>query len=158
MDNHLNNQQTLEQIVHGLNLDLAWEYAAGIQYAQHASMLKGAAYFAVAEELEEHSKEEFGHAIVLSELIQYLGGIPTTQVAPVSTSKDNTEMLHQDIGGEYDAIRRYSQRIHQLEELGMYDSAQKIRDIVVVEQEHAIDLEIALGVEKNLVPPTKLTF
>ncbi len=158
MDNTLNNQQAIEQIVHGLNLDLAWEYAAGIQYAQHASMLKGAAYFAVAEELEEHSKDEFGHAIVLSELIQYLGGIPTTQVAPIGTSMDNEEMLRQDLQGEYDAIRRYLQRIHQLEALGMYDSAQKIRDIVVTEQEHAIDLEIALGMEKTLIPPTKLTF
>ncbi|SFA47376.1 bacterioferritin [Parageobacillus thermantarcticus] len=131
----MNNQKAIEQIVHGLNLDLAWEYATGIQYAQHASMLKGAAYFAVAEELAEHSKDEFGHSIVLSELIQYLGGIPTTQVASVYTSMDNREMLRQDLQGEYDAIRRYLQRIHQLEALGMYDSAQKIRDIVVTEQE-----------------------
>jgi bacterioferritin len=71
---------------------------------------------------------------------------------------DNREMLRQDLQGEYDAIRRYLQRIHQLEALGMYDSAQKIRDIVVTEQEHAIDLEIALGIEKTLVPPTKLSF
>ncbi|WP_243293037.1 ferritin-like domain-containing protein [Bacillus sp. FJAT-47783] len=71
----------LEQIVHGLNLDLAWEYATEIQYAQHSSMLKGAAYFEVAEELEEQSRDEFGHAIVLSQLIQYLGSIPTTKVA-----------------------------------------------------------------------------
>lgn len=154
----MRNQQALEQIVHGLNLDLAWEYAAGIQYTQHASMLKGAAYFAIAEELEEHAKDEFGHANELSVLIQYLGGVPTTQVAPVSTSMDNVEMLRQDLRGEYDAIRRYLQRIQQLEALGMYDSAQKIRNIAVAEQEHAIDLEIALGIEKNLVPPTPLTF
>ncbi|MBP3041683.1 ferritin-like domain-containing protein [Bacillaceae bacterium Marseille-Q3522] len=154
----MNNQKALEQIVNGLNLDLAWEYAAGIQYAQHASLLKGAAYFAVAEELAVHSKDEFGHALELSELIQYLGGIPTTQVAPVYTSMDNEEMLRQDLQGEYDAIRRYLQRIQQLEELRMYDSAQKIRDIAVTEQEHAIDLEIALGIEKNLFPATKLSF
>lgn len=154
----LNNQKPIEQVVHGLNLDLAWEYAAGIQYTQHASMLKGAAYFAIVEELEEHAKDEFAHAAVISTLIQYLGGIPTTQVAPTSTSMDNKEMLRQDLQGEYDAIRRYMQRIHQLESLGMYDSAQKIREIAVTEQEHAIDLEIALGIEKTQIPPTKLTF
>lgn len=71
---------------------------------------------------------------------------------------NNEEMLRQDLQGEYDAIRRYLQRIHQLETLGMYDSAQKIRDIVVTEQEHALDLEIALGIEKPLIPPTKLSF
>ncbi|RYM06631.1 ferritin-like domain-containing protein [Sporolactobacillus sp. THM7-7] len=154
----MNHQEALKQAVDGLNLDLAWEYAAGIQYAQHAAMLSGAAYFAVAEELEEHSKEEFGHATELSVLIQYLGGIPTTQVAPVATSRDNEEMLRQDLQGEYDAIRRYLQRIRQLEALGMYDSAQIIRNIVVTEQEHAIDLEVALGIEKTVFPPTELTF
>ncbi|MFT4398616.1 hypothetical protein ACMX2I_00790 [Bacillus sp. SW14] len=51
----MSNQEAIEQIVYGLNLDLAWEYAAGIRYAQHASLLKGAAYFAVAEELQEHA-------------------------------------------------------------------------------------------------------
>ncbi len=152
------NQQALEQIVHGLNLDLAWEYAAGIQYAQHASMLSGAAYFAVAAELEEHSKDEFNHAIELSKLIQYLGGILTTQVAPRATSRNNKEMLRQDLQGEYDAIHRYLQRIQQYEALGMYDSSQIIRDIVVTEQEHAIDLEVALGIEKTLFGPTKLSF
>lgn len=49
----------MEDIIEGLNLDLAWEYAAAIQNAQHASMLKGAQYVAVIEELEEHTKEEF---------------------------------------------------------------------------------------------------
>lgn len=154
----MNNQEALEQIIHGLNLDLAWEYAAGIQYTQHASMLNGAAYFAIAEELEEHANDEFGHAIVLSKLIQYLGGIPTTQVAPVSISMDNEEMLRQDLQGEYDAIHRYLQRIQQIEALGLYDSSQKIREIVGTEQEHAIDLEIALGIEKAFVSPTKLLF
>ncbi|MBL3647389.1 ferritin-like domain-containing protein [Bacillus vallismortis] len=154
----MSNQEAIEQIVYGLNLDLAWEYAAGIQYAQHASLLKGAAYFAVAEELQEHSQDEFGHAVVLNELIQYLGGIPTTQVAPVYTSMDNDEMLRQDLQGEYDAIRRYLQRIRQFEALGMYDSAQKIRNIAVTEQEHAIDLEMALGIEKKEIPAPKFSF
>jgi bacterioferritin len=154
---NLNYQKALEQIIHGLNLDLAWEYAAGIQYAQHTSKLKGTVFYSIAKELEEHSKDEIGHAHVLTELIQYLGGIPTTQVASVSTPMDHKEMLRQVLQGKYDAISRYLQRIYQFEALGMYDSAQKIRDIVVTEQKHAKDLEIALGIEKTLVQPIKLS-
>lgn len=107
----------------------------------------------IMKELEEHAKDEFGHAQILSELIQYLGGIPTVEVAPRQVSVSNKKMLRQDLQGEYDAIRRYLQRIHQLESLGLYDSAQKIRNIVVQEQEHAIDLEIALGIKKGRYGP-----
>lgn len=67
-------------------------------------------------------------------------------------------MLRQDLQGEYDAIRRYLQRIRQFEALSMYDSAQKIRDIAVTEQEHAIDLEMALGIEKKEIPAPKFSF
>ncbi|MEW6171938.1 MAG: ferritin-like domain-containing protein [Bacillota bacterium] len=129
-----------EQIISGLNLDLSWEYAAMIQYIQHASMLSGAEYVAVIDELLEHAQEEHEHAVIVSGLIQYLGGVPTVEVAQRLTSLDNKEMLNQDLKGEYDAIRRYLQRIEQLEALKLYDSAQKIRNIVMAEQEHAIDL------------------
>ena len=138
----------LEQVINGLNQDLSWEYAAMIQYIQHASMLTGPEYAAVIDELLEHAREEHEHAVILADLIQYLGGIPTVEVAERLTSLSNVEMLRQDLQAEYDAIRRYLQRIEQLEALRLYDSAQKIRNIVVVEQEHAIDLEKALGIQK----------
>jgi bacterioferritin len=147
--NMINPQsQSIEQILLGLNQDLSMEYAAVIQYKQHASMLKGAAYFRVTEILEEHAKDEFEHANILNFLIQYLGGVPTIEVAPRFISGNNDEMLWQDLQGEYEAINNYLYRIRQLEALGMYDSAQKIRNIVLEEQDHAIDLETALGIEK----------
>lgn len=141
-------KRAIDEVINGLNLDLAWEYAAGIQYTQHASMLKGAAYFALVDELEEHAREEFNHARILSEIIQFLGGIPTIEAATRLQSMNSKEMLQQDLKAEYDAIRRYNNRIAQLESLGMYDSSQRIRNIIVEEQEHAIDLEVALGIEK----------
>jgi len=144
----MSNQIQLEQVISGLNLDLSWEYAALIQYVQHASMLYGPEYTAVIDELLTHAEQEHEHAVIISDIIQYLGGIPTVEVANRLTSLSNTEMLRQDLQGEYDAIRRYLQRIEQLEALHLYDSAQKIRNIVLVEQEHAIDLEKALGMQK----------
>ncbi|NPV73945.1 MAG: ferritin-like domain-containing protein [Pelotomaculum sp.] len=141
-------QIQLEQVINGLNLDLSWEYAAMVQYIQHASMLTGPEYVAVISELQEHAQEEHNHAVILSDLIQYLGGVPTVEVATRLTSLNNVEMLRQDLQAEYDAIRRYLQRIEQLEALHLYDSAQKIRNIAATEQEHAIDLEKALGIQK----------
>lgn len=142
-------QQNLAKIIEGLNIDLANEYSASIQYIQHAAMLRGPEYFAVISELEKHSEEEREHAVIVSDLINYLGGMPTVQPGPRLTSRNNREMLMQDLQHEYDAIRRYNERIAQLESLGLFDSAQKIRDIAKEEQEHAIDLEIALGIERK---------
>ncbi len=142
-------QKSLDEIVNGLNIDLSWEYAAMIQYIQHAAVLRGAEYFAVIDELKEHAEEEHKHAVIVSDLINYLGGVPTVQTGVILTSPSNVEMLRQDLQREYETIRRYLERIRQLEMLGLYDSSQKIRDIVVEEQEHAIDLEIALGIDKR---------
>jgi len=54
-------------------------------------------------------------------------------------------MLKQDLAGENDAIARYIMRIRQAEELNLYHLAQQLRLILAVEQEHAMDLEQALG-------------
>jgi len=54
-------------------------------------------------------------------------------------------MLRQDLDGENDAIKRYVLRIRQAEELNLYHLAQHLRNILAVEQEHAMDLEAALG-------------
>ncbi|MDI3280569.1 MAG: ferritin-like domain-containing protein [Bacillota bacterium] len=137
-----------EQMIRLLNLDLSWEYAAMIQYIQHAAMLTGAEYFAVIEEELQHAQEEHEHAVRLSDQIQYLGGVPTVRVEEIRTSLDNREMLRQDLEAEYDALRRYLERIEQLESLQLYDVAQVVREIALVEQEHIIDLEKALGISK----------
>lgn len=143
-------QQTLAKILEGLNVDLANEYTAVIQYIQHAATLTGPEYFAVIDELEKHSEEEREHAVIVSDLINYLGGEPTVEACARLISCDNREMLLEDLQHEYDAIRRYNERIAQLESLGLFDSAQKIRDIAKEEQEHAIDLEIALGINRKV--------
>lgn len=144
----------LEEVIRGLNIDLSWEYAAIVQYIQHAASLHGAEYFAVIDEIEKHIEDEKNHAITISNMIQYLGGTPTIEVGKRLTSSNNEEMLLQDLQLEYDGLKRYLKRISQLETLGLYDLAQQIREIAAEEQEHAQDLEIALGINRKspLIP------
>jgi len=137
-----------DEIIAGLNLDLMWEYAAMIQYIQHASMLTGPEYVAVIQEELQHAQDEHEHSVIVSDLVQYLGGVPTVEVADRATSPDNATMITQDLQAEYDAIGRYLTRIQQLEAVGLYDAAQKIRNIVLVEHNHDIDLEKALGIRR----------
>ncbi len=134
-----------EELVKKLNGDLAREYTAIVQYTQHSGVITGAEYGDIKKEIIVHAGEELQHALTLTDQIDYLGGEPTVEVLPANTSADNREMLQQDLDGENDAIERYIERIEVVEELKLLHLAQRLREILAMEQEHAMDLEQALG-------------
>lgn len=134
-----------EQFIEELNKDLEWEYAAAVQYVQHAATITGPEYEAIAKELVVHSNEEMGHAVTLSDIICDLGGTPTIDVERREISDVAKEMLEQDLWGENNAITRYKERIEQAEELGEYGIRRQLEDILVMEEEHKRDVVDALG-------------
>jgi bacterioferritin len=134
-----------DELVHLLNEDLAREYQAVIAYVVYSQVLKGAQYMTIAEELEKHAHEELSHALTIAKQIDYLGGMPTVEPLPVRTSEDAEQMLRFDLEHENDTIRAYRERVRQCEALGEYAIAEHIREILVQEQEHQIDLATALG-------------
>ena len=136
---------TKKDLIRLLNKDLGLEYTAMVQYTQHQGTLKGAMYQSIQKELIIHAQEELAHATILAAQIDYLGGVPTVDVPAAKISGDSVTMLKQDLAGENDAISRYITRIRQAEELDLYHLAQQLRLILAVEQEHAMDLEQALG-------------
>jgi len=136
---------TREQLIELLNEDLAREYQAIIAYVVYSQVIKGAQYMAIAGELEKHAKQELEHALVISKQIDYLGGMPVVQPKPVRTSEKAEDMLRFDLEAENETIRNYRQRVRQCETLGEYAIAEQIREILVNEQEHQIDLATALG-------------
>ena len=101
----------------------------------------------IADELELHAKQELDHALTIAKQIDYLGGMPVVTPNPVKTSEKAEDMLRFDLDNENETIRNYRERVRQCEALGEYALAEKIRDILVVEQEHQIDLATALGVD-----------
>lgn len=135
----------LKKLIELLNHDLELEYSAAIQYINHAAVMTGAAFGDIIKELKIHANEEIGHAMVLADQIDYLGGSPSVNVGKILTSADNNEMLEQDLAGEEDAIKRYKMRVEQAEQLKEFALAQQLRTILAVEQEHAMDLKQALG-------------
>jgi len=133
------------QLIELLNEDLAREYQAIIAYVVYSQVLKGAEYMTIAEELEKHAKQELEHALVVAKQIDYLGGTPTVTPKPVKLSEDAREMLQFDLDNENETVRNYRERVRQCEALGEYALAEHIREILVNEQEHQIDLATALG-------------
>lgn len=134
-----------EDFIRELNKDLEWEYAAVIQYIQHAAVITGPEYDAITKELIVHSNEEMMHAQKISELITDLGGIPGVEVEKREVSDEPKTMLEQDLNGEETAIKRYKERIRQAEELGEYGVRRILEDILIQEEEHRRDLLSSLG-------------
>jgi bacterioferritin len=130
-----------------LNEDLAREYQAIIAYVVYSQVLKGAEYMSIASQLELHAKQELDHAITIARQIDYLGKMPTVTPKPVKTSDKAKEMLRFDLNNENDTVRNYRERIRQCEALGEFAMAEQIRQILVQEQDHQIDLATALGEE-----------
>jgi len=140
-------QVTRERLIELLNEDLAREYQAIIAYVVYSQVIKGAQYMNIADQLELHAKQELQHALIISRQIDYLGGTPTVTPKPVKMSDKNEELLQFDLDNENETVRNYRERIRQCESLGEYAMAEQIREVVINEQDHQIDLATALGID-----------
>ena len=140
-----------EKLIADLNDDLSREYQAIIGYVIYSQTLKGAAYMAIATELEAHAKQELTHAITIAKQIDYLGGMPNAEPNPVKLSERAEEMLRFDLEAENETVANYRQRVRQCEALGEYAMAEEIRKILANEQEHQIDLATALGIDVPMI-------
>jgi bacterioferritin len=134
-----------EKLIELLNEDLAREYQAIISYVIYSQVLKGAEYMNIAGELEVHATEELKHALIISNQIDYLGGMPINVPKPVRTSEKAKDMLQFDLENETETIRQYRDRVKQTDELGEYAMSEHIREILMDEQDHLIALATALG-------------
>jgi len=135
---------TKDELIKLLNKDLEWEFAAAIQYVQHAAVMTGPQYDSIIKELVVHATEEMQHAVNLAEQIDYLGGVPTVKIEEIKVSGDSKTMLEQDLAGEKHAVERYMERIGQAEQLKLYGLRRALEDILIMEEEHQRDLETAL--------------
>ena len=134
-----------DEIISGLNEDLAREYKAIIQYVVFSSALKGAEYGDIAEQLKMHASQELAHALEVARQIDYLGGNPTIVSKGAEYSEDSKRMLEIDLRAEQETIKNYRVRIQQAERAGEFALSAKLRDIIAQEQDHEIDLKDALG-------------
>lgn len=142
-----------DELINLLNEDLSREYQAIISYVVYSQVLKGAQYMNIAGELEKHAGEELA-PLVISNQIDYLGGMPAITPKPVRTSEKATEMLQFDLENETETIRNYTDRIYQCEELGEFAMAEHIREILMDEQDHLTSLATALGREVPVIKRT----
>jgi bacterioferritin len=95
--------------------------------------------------LKVHASQELAHALEVAKQIDYLGGDPTVKVKDAEYSQDSKRMLEIDLKQEQETIKSYRERIRQAERSGEFALSETLRDIIVQEQDHEIDLKDALG-------------
>ena len=144
-DTEIASSSSKDEIIRGLNGDLAREYKAIIQYVVFSSTLKGAEYGEIAQQLKEHASQELEHALEVAKQIDYLGGDPTMKGEEAEYSHDSKTMLEIDLRAEQETIKNYRERIRQAERAGEFALSETLREIIQQEQDHEIDLKDALG-------------
>jgi bacterioferritin len=133
-----------DQFLEGLNVDLAHEYAAVIQYRTYASQVQGQWRMELRQFFEGEIPDELGHAQLLADKIVALGGTPVTTPARVKPAKDSKEMLRNSLEDEVETIQRYVLRRKQAEALGHYGLAVEFDDLIRDESTHRDEIQMIL--------------
>lgn len=130
-----------QQLIDALNGDLAREYQAIIQYIQYSAVVRGLDRPQLAQFLRGGIGEEQVHAQYLADKIAALGGMPTTESAPVRVCRDNMEVLRAVLEAEETAVRSYKERIKQADEYGDIGLRVQLENFVMDETTHKEEVE-----------------
>ncbi len=135
---------TKEEFVDQLNEDLKLEFQSIVQYVQHIASVKGPEYQQTLQELREHLSQELNHALTLATQIDFLGGVPSTDVPAIDPTKDPHQALSEDLELEERQLNRYRERVEQATEIGLPDVAEALAPLLKETQDHVHDLRTVL--------------
>jgi len=141
-----------ETVIRLLNEALATEIVCVLRYKRHFYMASGIHSQAVAEEFQEHAREEQEHADMIAERITQLDGEPNFSPEGLSARSHSQyvegtsllDMMREDLVAERIAIESYSEIVRFL---GDKDptSRRLMEEILAKEEEHADDLKTLMA-------------
>lgn len=132
---------TTQELIDGLNTDLAAEFQAVITYRLFASMATGVHRHEVREFFESEIPDELEHAKYLADKVVALGGEPAREPLPVEVTDDLREMFKMALKAETETIERYEERVRQAEALGMTGLKVGLEDLIADETNHKEEME-----------------
>ena len=133
-----------DELIAGLNVDLANEYAAVIQYRTYASAVTGPYRQELRAFFSAEIADELGHAGLIADKIVALGGTPVMQAAEVQMATDPEEMLKLALQAEEATIERYLKRREQAEAAGEAGLVVDLDDVIADESKHRDELRLML--------------
>ncbi len=108
----------MQDLIEGLNQDLAGEYNAIISYLQYSSKVTGPYRPQLVAFLQTEIPDEQAHAQYLADKIVSLGGEPVVEPKPVKTSNHTREILEFIYEAEAETVENYKVRRNQAEKVG----------------------------------------
>jgi bacterioferritin len=141
----------LKVVIDLLNQALATEIVCVLRYKRHYFMARGIAADSIADEFQEHAKEEQEHADEIAARITQLGGEPDFNPqglvmrshAEYMPGNDLYDMIQEDLIAERIAIESYSEMIRYIGGDDM-TTRRMLERILAVEEEHAEDMKSLL--------------
>ncbi|MDP3998340.1 MAG: ferritin-like domain-containing protein [bacterium] len=141
-----------DKLVKLLNHALGLEHAARIQYLAHAELVGGLNAEPIIARLKEIASDEEKHEGIFRTLISdYLGGVPSMEIAKTTQAKTIAEILKVNLKAEKEAVEIYAKILEELKKAKdelPYEYLKvehDVRHILMDEQEHAVELKILLG-------------
>jgi len=149
-ENGRNNQRATrskdcQELIDGLNQDLAGELKAVAMYTYYSAMLTGPFRRDLRALFLAEIADEQGHAQFLSDKIAALGGEPTTDARPVAHADQPREMLKHALVAELQAITGYSARLDQAEAFGDFGLKVVLENQIADETRHKEEIERILA-------------
>jgi bacterioferritin len=129
-----------QELIDGMNKDLAAEYQAVVMYQTYAALVSGPFRPELRKFFEGEIPDELRHAAFLADKIVSLGGTPTTQAAEVPIVTGNREMLEVALKAEEDTIARYTARAELAERCGEVAIKVELENLIVDETNHRDDI------------------
>lgn len=131
---------TKEDLIKGLNEDLAAELGTVIRYSYQASKCVGLIGREAAEIFNSEVPDELGHAAFLMNVIVDLGGEPTTTPKPFDKPETLKEMIELDCKMELADVENYRKHAAIAAELGLIELQLRLEDMAADEAGHAREL------------------
>ena len=129
--------QGSKKVIETLNQLLAEELTAINQYMVHAELAKNWGFIKLHKAIEKQAFDEMHHAEWLIERIIFLEGSPTvSKLNKITIGKAVPQIIGNDASSELDAVRAYNQAIALSRDEGDEASADLLRKILKMEEDH----------------------
>jgi bacterioferritin len=129
-----------EDLIKGLNEDLAAELGTVIRYTYQAGKSYGFLGVELRELFAEETQDELSHAAFLTDVIVDLGGEPTTTPKAFQKPETIKEMLEIDLKMELQDVEEYTKHAELAGELGEVELKLKLEEMAADEAGHAREL------------------
>ena len=131
---------TKEQLIQGLNEDLAAEWGTIVRYTYQSGKAVGIRGAELRDIFAKEIPDELGHARYLTDVVADLGGEPVTTAKEFDKPGDLKAMLELDLKMELNDVENYTNHSKMAEQLGMTELKVKLEEMAADESRHARDL------------------